>query len=683
MAARKLRALTLAAGAMLVIAPAVRSSPAQDTQESARERIVAHLGSRVGQSLGPPGGEVRSLVLSPSDPSRLYLGTATGHVYASRDAAESWNELPVAMGHDAVVDNLLVHPGDADVVFAAYWTPQGSGGLSRTRDGGATWENLALAGDPSLRSIAVAPSRVRTMYVGGIGGVWRSDDLGDSWRNVNGEGLVAEFVESLAVDPRDPEHVYAGTWRQVYRSRDGGSTWQRVYEGMAVDRDIFSLAIDPNDPDTVFAGTCNFLYCSNDAGGNWDERRTGVSTEHNRVHTIVHDPRNPAVIYAGTRGALYQSTDHGVNWSIILGAVSVSALAIAPQGDRVFVATEERGVLAGTPGGRFHERNRGLHSARVVAFDALPGAPRVLFAARSDGPLRESVHISTDVGQTWRPLGVTPSIGSIRFLRAQIEPVNRALVVGETGWWSAFPRGRWVPVPAPPGELTAVEIAHAVDGHVIAATSRGLYVATAASLDDNEGAAQPFDRDSGPVWRALWSGAAVEALTIGDTFALAVGDGWAVRGDLRELVAGQRPQTAKLTGLPAGIIDLALHPDDRNVAYAITTSAVFRTEDGGAAWTELPIPWPAAGLRAVEVDPANPDQVLALDYSGALYRGHGEGQHWLVLDEDPGLERAWALRLSAQAPGYALVATRGHGLRVIDLDPLAVRAAGNNEQPDA
>ncbi len=683
MAARKIRALIVTAGAMLAIAPAVLSSPATGIQEYTPERISEYLGTRVGQSLGPPGGEVRSLVVAPSEPARLYLGTATGHVYASHDGAESWAELPVALGHDAVVDNLLVHPGDADTVYAAYWTPQGRGGLARTRDGGATWTLVPLQDEPSLRSIAVAPSRVRTMYIGGIGGVWRSDDGGDSWRNVNGQGLVAEFVESLAVDPRDPDHVYAGTWRQVYRSHDGGGTWQRVYQGMAVDRDIFSLAVDPNDPDTVLAGTCNFLYCSNDAGDSWAERRTGVSPTHNRIHTIVHDPRNPEVIYAGTRGALYQSDDSGLNWSILLGRVSVSALALGPRGDRLFVATEERGVLAGNATDGFNERNRGLHSARVVAFDALPGAPRVLFAARSDGPLSESVHISTDIGQTWRPLGVTPSIGSIRFLRAQIEPLNRALVVGDTGWWSAFPRGRWVPVPGPPGDLAALEIAHAVDCYVIAATISVLYGAAAASLDDNQGAARPFDGDTGAVWRALWSGAAVEALTIGDTFALAVGDGWAVRGDLRELVAGRQPQTAKLNGLPAGVEDLALHPEDRNIAYAVTAGAVYRTEDGGAAWTKLPIPWPASGLRAVEVDPANPDQVLALDYSGALYRGHGAGQHWLVLDEDPGLERAWALRLSAQAPGYALVATRGHGLRVVDVNPLAARTASRGDQPDA
>ena len=683
MAARNTRALTLAAGAILAIAPAVIWSPETGSQEYAPERIAEYLATRVGRSLGPPGGEVRSLVVAPSEPARLYLGTATGHVYASLDAAENWEELPVALGHDAVVDNLLVHPGDANIVFAAYWTPQGTGGLARTSDGGTTWEHMSLLDNPSLRSIAIAPSHLRTMYVGGIGGVWRSDDGGASWRNVNGQGLSAEFVESLAVDPRNPDHIYAGTWRQVYRSHDGGETWQRIYQGMAVDRDIFSLAIDPNDPDTVLAGTCNFLYYSNDGGSSWAERRTGVAPTHNRIHTIAHDPRNPEVIYAGTRGALYQSNDSGLNWSLLLSGVSVSALAFGARKDQLFVATEERGVLSGNSSDGFGEQNRGLHNARVVAFDTLPGTPRVLFAARSDGPLRESVHISTDIGQRWRPLGVTPSIGSIRFLRAQAEPVNRALVVGDTGWWSAFPRGRWVPVPAPPGDLVALEIAHAVDGHIIAATSSGLFLAAAASLDDNQGAAQPFNDEGEGVWRTLWSGAAVEALAVANRFALALSEGWAIRGDLRELVAGKQPQAAKLKGLPDRVEDLALHPENRDIAYAVTTSAIYRTQDGGAAWTELPIPWPASGLRAVEVDPVNPDQILALDYSGALYRGHGDGRHWLVLDEDPGLDQAWALRLSAYAPGYALVATRGHGLRVVDLNPLEAPTTGLDKRPDA
>ena len=180
MKARNLRApLAVAAGAMLVIAPAALFAGVQSAYTP--ERIVKYLADNVGMSLGPPGGEIRSLVLAPTQPTRLYAGTATGHIYVSHDGANSWQGLPLQLGHETVVDNLLVHPGNADIVFAAYWAPDGSGGLSRTLDGGATWDKLAVPGDPSLRAIAAAPSSVRTMYIGGIGGIWRSDDGGDSF----------------------------------------------------------------------------------------------------------------------------------------------------------------------------------------------------------------------------------------------------------------------------------------------------------------------------------------------------------------------------------------------------------------------------------------------------------------------------------------------------------------------
>lgn len=652
---------------MLFIVPALLFAAQGGQQRYTPAVIVGHLERHVGRSLGPPGGEVRSLALAPSEPTRLYLGTATGHLYVSRDGGRGWHVLSIRLGHETVVDNLLVHPGNADIVYAAYWAPGGGGGLMRTRDGGATWAELAVPGNPSLRAVAAAPSRATTMYVGGIGGVWRSDDGGDTWRNVNGSGLATDFVESLAVDPRDPDHVYAGTWRQVYRSRDGGLTWKRIYQGMAVDRDIFSLAIDPHDPDTLLAGTCNFLYRSNNRGGSWDELRSGLASDHNRVHTIVHDRRDPAVVYAGTRGALYRSADSGATWRVLVGAVSVSALALSPDGATVYIGTEERGVMVGSPDGGFVESNLGITNARVVAFDALPGAPRVLFAARADGPLRSTIYYSTDIGQRWRPLGVTPSLGRIQFLRAQAAPVNRVIVVGELGWWSASPGGKWVPISAPPGQLAALEIAHHAQGQVLAATSAGLFLARARDLTDRNGESSPFEGEDRPTWQPLWQGGALSALTVGGGDLLALSKTSILRGSVEDLAGSEPIMVSPVSGLEEPPRGVALHPTDAAIAYAITMHDVYRSADGGRHWQKLPLPWPAADLRSVAVDPANPDQILALDYRGAVYRGHGDGQHWLVLDEDPGLYRAWSLRVSAQAPGFALVATQGHGLRVIRL----------------
>jgi hypothetical protein len=270
---------------------------------------------------------------------------------------------------------------------------------------------------------------------------------------------------------------------------------------------------------------------------------------------------------------------------------------------------------------------------------------------------------------------VTPGLGEVVTVRAQSAPVNRVLVVGTRSWWSVFPGGRWVPVPAPPGDLRALEIAHSDGGLVIAATTAGLFVASPEDLGRRDGSAMPFDDDVRPLWRPAWASGGLDALTLGDGSFLAVGATHAVRGSIGDLAAGATPRIAEVSGLDSSVADLALDPRDGNVAYAVTDHHAFRSADGGAKWTELPLPWPAADLRSVSVNPASPDEILALDYRGAVYRGHGGGRFWLVLDDDLDLARAWDLRVSPRAPGFALVATQGHGVRVVGLDPSAAEAS--------
>lgn len=660
------------AGVMLVIAPAVLAMGETPPQDSVRD-VTDYLVRSAGESLGPPGGEVRSLVVAPGDPDRLYLGSSLGHLYRSDDRGRSWRETELAVGHEAVIDNLLVPAGNVDTVYAAFWRPNGTGGLVRSDDGGDSWRPLDLRGTPSLRALTQAPSDPDVLYAGGIGGVWRSDDAGESWYNVNGQGLAADFIESLAVDPRDPDHVYAGTWRQVYRSRDGGSTWSRVYQGMALDRDVFSIAISPHDPDLVFAGTCNYLYCSTNAGNSWGERRRGLASEHNRVHTIVHDPDDPETIYAGTRGALYRSRDGGVEWQVLVGGIAVSALAVDEDGE-LLIGTEERGVLAGPAEGPFEERNTGLRIARVTAFDTLPGAPRVLFVARADGPLRSSLHLSTDLGRSWRPLGARRELTNVAGLRAQAAPTNRVLVAADEGWFAVTPGGGWATLPSPPGRTRDFEIVHETAGRILAATSEGLFAIDSSDLVATDGAAAAFDSTAAS-WKPLWTGSTV------DTVAAAAGRFVAFAGT--DVIVGNVDGSGVRTGqLDAGserILDAAIDPRRTDLVYAISRTGVFRSRDGGAGWEPLPLPWRAAELRAVAVDPSTPDQFLLLDYRGAIYRAHGNGEHWLILDHDPGMHRAWALRTDASAPGWALVATQGHGLRAISVEPLALPAAGARE----
>lgn len=673
MGLRSLRKLPVVAAAALIAGAAASPRPAVSQQSpNLRDLEVAReiLASRVGTSLGPPGGEVRSLVLAPEDTSRLYLGTVDGNLYHSEDGAASWSLSYANLPADAVIDNLVVHPNDDDTVFAAYYRGDGSGGLVRSTDGGNDWTTLPVPGNPSLRAMAVAPSDPNIIYVGGLGGIWRSDNGGDSWRDVGDNRKPFEFVESLAIDPRDPDRVYAGTWRQAYRTTDGGASWHRMHNGMHIDRDVFSVTIDPRNPDALLAGTCNFIYTSGTGGDDWVELRKGLAKDHNRVHLVAHDPANPNILYAGTRGALYRSEDGGKSFSIALAGVSVSSIQVSPFGLPVYVGTEERGVLVTRDGMIFEEHNDGLDASRVVAFDALPGAPRVLFAARSEGPTANTVYYSTDIGTTWKELGFGPPLGRVALIRAQLTPVNRVLVVAERGWYSVTPGGSWAPVDPAPGQIHDMEIAHGSGGEVIAATSTGLYVAAAESLGDTDRASLPFGDAAPRTWAPLWEGGELTTLSVEGSRYLAVGPGRAVKGDLHPMDNGTGATSSDARGLPDNIAAVALDPAQPGRAYAVGGHSVYRTDDDATSWTRLELPWAAADLRAVEVDPAHPDQVLALDFGGALYRGHDAGRHWLILDSDPGLARAWKLRVSAQAPGLALIATQGQGLRVVALDPL-------------
>ena len=129
MGLRSLRTIPVVMVAVLLVSTAAVPLVAVAQEQDVRRLDVARdiLVSKVGTSLGPPGGEVRSLVMAHGDTDRLYLGTVDGHLYYSNDGGESWALSYAGLPNDATVDNLAVHPHDDDVVFAAYYRGAGTG----------------------------------------------------------------------------------------------------------------------------------------------------------------------------------------------------------------------------------------------------------------------------------------------------------------------------------------------------------------------------------------------------------------------------------------------------------------------------------------------------------------------------------------------------------------------------
>jgi photosystem II stability/assembly factor-like uncharacterized protein len=247
------------------------------------------------------------------------------------------------------IDAVAGVPGNPKVYFAG-----GLGGLLRSSDGGATWQEI-FSDKPvsSIGAIAVAPSNPKIVYIGtgepnlrsdiAFGdGVWRSDDGGDTWKHagLDGTGQIA----AVTVDPADPNIVFvaavgdpyrAGPERGVYKTSDGGATWRRVLSA-GDEVGASSVVMQPGDPHTLFAGLWRAsrspymltsggagggLFESTDDGEHWT-RLAGHGLPDGDTGRIgfAFAPNTPARLYAlieAKRGVLWRSDDAGATWQAI------------------------------------------------------------------------------------------------------------------------------------------------------------------------------------------------------------------------------------------------------------------------------------------------------------------------------------------------------------------------------
>jgi photosystem II stability/assembly factor-like uncharacterized protein len=239
------------------------------------------------------------------------------------------------------------------------------GGVWRTRDGGATWENVSDKHfkTGSVGSIAVSESDPNVLYVG-MGewtvrgnvshgdGVYKSSDGGTSWTNV---GLANTYqIAKVLVHPRDPDLVYVAAQghafgpneeRGVFRSSDGGKTWKKV---LFVDArtGASDLAMDPGNPRILYAGMWEGL-------------------------------RQPWTFSSGGKGSgLFKSVDGGETWKRlagglpegVVGKVGVAISATHPGRVWAFVEAEKGGLFRSEDGGEKWTRINGEHKLRERAW---------------------------------------------------------------------------------------------------------------------------------------------------------------------------------------------------------------------------------------------------------------------------------------------------------------------------
>ncbi len=224
--------------------------------------------------------QVGRLIVHPTDPDIVFVA-GLGHPYGPNEergvfrtvnGGETWEQV-LYIDENTGAIQVEFDPTNPDILFADLWEHRegpwenarfsgANSGLYKSTDGGSTWRRLS-EGLPTAEQglgrigVGIAPSDPNRMYAtvdadGDLGGLYRSDDAGESWRRVHSNprvwGRAGDFAE-LKVHPEYPDVVFSANIAS-YRSDDGGHTWTSI-KGAPGGDDYHRIWINPLQPEIM------------------------------------------------------------------------------------------------------------------------------------------------------------------------------------------------------------------------------------------------------------------------------------------------------------------------------------------------------------------------------------------------------------------------------------------------
>jgi photosystem II stability/assembly factor-like uncharacterized protein len=269
---------------------------------------------------------IARVVVHPKDPQTalvaaggdLWSPNPERGLYKTTDGGRTWKavlQAPAPYDNRVGCGDVAIDPANPDTIYAAMYARQRTawsfisgpdytegkdpGGIFRSADGGATWKKLTngLPGATGRIGLAVYAKNPKIVYAvvqsseGGTtdidsplsktGGVFRSEDGGDSWKRMSALDPRPFYFSQIRIDPENDQRVYVLGF-MLHVSEDGGRTW-REDRFKNVHADCHALAIDPRSPKRLLLGTDGGVYQSYDLGGHWDDLNRIASGEYYRI----------------------------------------------------------------------------------------------------------------------------------------------------------------------------------------------------------------------------------------------------------------------------------------------------------------------------------------------------------------------------------------------------------------
>ena len=301
-----------------------------------------------------PVQSIGAIAIADSDPNIVWVGTGESFIrsnvsigngiYLSTDAGKHWKHM--GLEKTGRIGRIVIHPKNPEIIFVAaaghLYGPQQERGIFRSRNGGVTWERILFTGENSGGiDIVMHPTNPRILFAatwqmqiwpwgresgGPESGLWTSRDGGDSWSELEGNGLPQGTLGriGLAMSPNNPDRIYAlietnsnrdyeplidheGT---LWRSDNTGESWSMVNGDHALaQRPLYysRMAVAPDNANEVHFMSTRYTK-SVDGGISYTDIAGGDN------HDMWIDPENPDRMIIGNDQGVMISTNRGKHW---------------------------------------------------------------------------------------------------------------------------------------------------------------------------------------------------------------------------------------------------------------------------------------------------------------------------------------------------------------------------------